>query len=235
MEQTNLPRHIAIIPDGNRRWARERGLEPWKGHDAGAAVMEDLARWAFNNGIFSLSFWGSSLENLKKRPLMEKRELLRIYEEYFKKLMVDKDIHANQVRINVIGKWREQFPGSLKKIIEEGIAKTKDYVKHELNFFLAYSGDDEMLAAVRSMLRSGISAEKTTFATIKEYLMTRSLPPVDFMIRTGGEPHLSAGFMMWDVANAQLYFSEKFFPDFQVEEFKEAIADYMGRGKRLGK
>lgn len=235
MEQSSLPRHIAIIPDGNRRWARERGLQPWKGHDAGAAVMEDLARYAFNHGIFSLSFWGSSLENLTKRPLMEKRELLRIYEEYFKKLIVDKDIHANNVRINVIGKWREQFPRSLKKIIEDGIAATKDYVKHELNFFLAYSGDDEMLEAVRSIVQSGIPAENITPATIKRCLMTCSLPPVDFMIRTGGEPHLSAGFMMWDTANAQLYFSEKFFPDFGVDEFKEAIVEYLGRGKRLGK
>ena len=103
----NLPKHIAIIPDGNRRWAKQKGLDPWLGHEAGAENMEELARWAFDNGIYSLSFWGSSLENLQKRPLKEKQELLRIYEEYFKKLIVDEDIHRNRVRINVLGKWEQ--------------------------------------------------------------------------------------------------------------------------------
>lgn len=231
----NLPRHIAIIPDGNRRWAREKGLEPWKGHDAGAENMEQLARWAFDNGVFCLSFWGSSLENLQKRPLREKQELLRIYEEYFKKLMVDEDIHRNRVRINVIGKWEEQFPRSLKKILKEGIEKTAAYDGHELNFFLAYSGDDEMLETVRAIVKNGIAAKDITGETIKQHLFTRNLPPVDLLIRTGGEPHLSAGFMMWDVANSQLYFSDKYFPDFDQQELVAALAEYARRGKRHGK
>jgi undecaprenyl diphosphate synthase len=235
MEENILPRHIAIIPDGNRRWAKERGMEPWRGHDAGAETMEGLARYAFDNGIFSLSFWGSSLENLKKRPLLEKKELLRIYEQYFKKLVIDKDIHKNEVRINVFGRWKEQFPLSLRKIIEDGIKKTEKYLKHELNFFLAYSGDDEMLETIKNIVKSGVPAEKVTFETVKSNLMTKMLPPVDLLIRTGGEPHLSAGFMMWDIANSQLYFSEKYFPDFDEKELREAIEDFKNRGKRLGK
>jgi tritrans,polycis-undecaprenyl-diphosphate synthase [geranylgeranyl-diphosphate specific] len=231
----NLPKHIAIIPDGNRRWAKEKGLDPWLGHEAGAANMEELARWAFNNGIYSLSFWGSSLENLQKRPLKEKQELLRIYEEYFKKLMVDEDIHRNRVRINVLGKWEQQFPGSLKKIIKEGIEKTSSYDGHELNFFLAYSGDDEMIDAVRAIVQSGISTKNISGDTIKQNLMTKDLPAVDLLIRTGGEPHLSVGFMMWDIANSQLYFSEKYFPDFKQAELVEAIEEYAQREKRAGK
>lgn len=230
----NLPKHIAIIPDGNRRWAKEKGLKPWKGHDAGAEVMEGLARWSFDHGIYCLSFWGSSLENMKKRPLREKQELLKIYEEYFKKLIVDKDIHRNKVKINVIGKWQKQFPKSLKKIIEEGIKKTDHYDQHELNFFLAYSGDDEMVDTIRALVSSGIAVKKITKKTIKQFLMTKKLPAVDLLIRTGGEPHLSAGFMMWEIANSQLYFSEKFFPDFKEAELIEAIKDYQQRGKRLG-
>ncbi|EKE18865.1 MAG: undecaprenyl pyrophosphate synthetase [uncultured bacterium] len=232
---SELPRHIAIIPDGNRRWAKERNLKPWQGHEAGAAVMEQLARWAFDNGIFCLSFWGSSLDNLKKRPIMEKQALLRIYEEYFKKLIVDKDIHRNRVRINVIGKWEEQFPGGLKKIIKEGIEKTAHYDQHELNFFLAYSGDDEMLDTVRSIVKSGIPAKNISRETIKEHLFTRNLPEVDFLIRTGGDPHLSVGFMMWETANSQLYFSEKNFPDFVQSELIEAIDEYKRRERRHGK
>lgn len=230
-----LPKHIAIIPDGNRRWAKEKGLDPWEGHEAGAKVMEQLARWAFDNGIFALSFWGSSLENLQKRPLLEKQALLRIYEEYFEKLIVNEDIHRNRVRINVIGRWEEQFPASLKKIIIEGVQKTAHYDQHELNFFLAYSGDDEMLSAVRKIAKSGIESGKITGLTIKENLMTSKLPQVDFLIRTGGEPHLSAGFMMWDIANAQLYFSQEYFPDFKESQFIEAIKEYESREQRKGR
>ena len=230
-----LPTHIAIIPDGNRRWAKEKGLEPWKGHEAGAAKIEELARYAFDNGIFSLSFWGSSLENLQKRPLMEKQALLRIYEEYFKRLMVNEDIHRNRVRINVIGKWEDQFPSSLKKIIIEGVEKTAHYDEHELNFFLAYNGDDEMLEAVRGIVASGIEPKKVTAETIKQHLMTNKLPAVDLLIRTGGDPHLSVGFMMWDIANSQLHFSDKYFPDFGEADLIEAIDEYSNREKRHGK
>lgn len=235
MLQENLPKHIAIIPDGNRRWAKEKNLKPWDGHSAGAANMEQLARWAFDNGIYAMSFWGSSLENLQKRPLREKQELLRIYEEYFKKLILDKDIHANCVRINVIGKWQQQFPMSLKKIIMEGVKKTAHYDQHELNFFLAYSGDDEMIDAVRSIVSSGVEPKKITGEMIKQNLMTSELPAVDLLIRSGGEPHLSAGFMMWDIANSQLYFSEKYFPDFDKNELKLAIEEYQERERRAGK
>lgn len=231
----NLPKHIAIIPDGNRRWAKENKLEPWEGHGAGAEKLEQLARWAFDNGIYCLSFWGSSLENLQKRPLREKQELLKIYEEYFKKLIVNEDIHRNRVKINVIGKWEEQFPSSLKRIIMEGVEKTAHYDGHELNFFLAYSGDDEMLETVRAIVSSGVDAKKITAQTIKQNLMTSELPAVDLLIRTGGEPHLSAGFMMWDIANSYLYFSEKYFPDFNEEDLSEAIIEYCGSGKRQGK
>jgi undecaprenyl diphosphate synthase len=229
-----IPNHVAIIPDGNRRWARSRGMKPWKGHDAGAQNIENLTRFALKRGVNSLSFWGSSLENLKKRPLLERKELLRIYEIYFNKLITSSDIHDNQVRINVIGKWQQQFPSRLKKILLEGIEKTRKYTKKNLNFFLAYNGDDEMIEAIKSIVESGKKAKDITNKMIKEHLMTRELPAVDFLIRTGGEPHLSAGFMMWDVADCQLYFSEKNFPDFDEKEFGKALDDYAQRGRRMG-
>ena len=231
----NIPNHIAIIPDGNRRWARGRGLQPWEGHEAGAQNTENLMREALKLGITNISIWGSSLENLQKRPLAEKRALLRIYEQYFAKLIDSSDIHDNEVKMNFIGKWREQFPQSLKDVMEKCITATEKYSKRTLNFFLAYSGDDEMLEAVREIIKSDAKAEDVTFDTIKNNLMTRDLPAVDYLIRTGGEPHLSVGFMMWDIANAQLYFSEKFYPDFDVAQFGDAIEEYGRRQRRLGK
>lgn len=230
-----VPKHIAIIPDGNRRWAKARGLKPWDGHEAGAKNMEKIVEQAFKLEIKSLSFWGSSLENLGKRPLREKKALLRIYEKYFKKIIESKEIHQNQARINIIGKWREQLPKKLVKILEDGMEKTKNYKNYNLNFFLAYSGDDEMIDAVENIAKKYKPGQKITGATIKENLTTKKLPPVDLLIRTGGDPHLSVGFMMWDIANAQLYFSEKYFPDFGEKEFAEAVREYQRRERRHGR
>lgn len=233
--ENNIPNHVVIIPDGNRRWAKERGLEPWIGHEEGAKNTELLLRRAIQLGVKCFSLWGSSLENMTKRPLPEKMALLRIYEEYFNKLLHSSDIHDNEVKINFIGKWAEQFPGSLKKVMQECVEVTKDYSKHTLNFFLAYSGDDEMIEAVKKIVDKKIEAKDITAEVIKENLMTRDLPVVDYMIRTGGEPHLSAGFMMWDTANVQLYFSDDYYPDFGVEKLEQALEDYSKRVRRLGK
>ena len=234
-EVDTLPRHIAIIPDGNRRWAQARDQKPWEGHDAGAKNTEKLIRVARALGVRCISFWGSSQDNLKKRPLEETRELLRIYQEYFSKLAGSEDIHQDQARIRCIGRWEEQFPDSLKKILYRCQDETKTYEQYQLNFFLAYNGDDEMLQAIRSIVRSGVNPERITPDMVKKNLLTADLPPVDLLIRTGGEPHLSAGFMMWDLADSQLYFSDLNYPDFDENELKKAIKDYQNRGRRFGK
>ncbi|MCX6767073.1 MAG: polyprenyl diphosphate synthase [Candidatus Moranbacteria bacterium] len=234
-ELKNIPNHVAIIPDGNRRWAKKRGLQPWDGHEKAAQNLEHILRAAFDLGIRHFTFWGSSVDNLKKRPFAEKKALLDIYKRYFRKLIDSEDIHKNKAQINVIGKWDEQFPGSLKKVIRECVQKTKDYKNYYLNFLLAYNGDDEMVEAMRKIAKKCKSGARITAQAIKDNLMTKDLPPVDLLIRTGGEPHNSAGFMMWDVANSQLYFTEKMNPDFGPEDLKEAIRDYSSRGRRFGK
>jgi undecaprenyl diphosphate synthase len=229
------PRHVVIIPDGNRRWAQARGQKPWDGHEAGAQNTEKLIRRARALGVRCISFWGSSMDNLKKRPFDETRALLRIYQEYFTKLIGSEDIHRDKARIRFIGRWEEQFPEMLKKVLYRCQEETKDYDRYQLNFFLAYNGDDEMLRAIQSMIRSGVSPEQVTPDLVKHNLLTADLPPVDLLIRTGGEPHLSAGFMMWDVADSQLYFSDLNFPDFNENELEKAIEDYVNRGRRFGK
>lgn len=235
IEGARLPRHVVIIPDGNRRWATERGLQPWEGHEAGAQNTEKLIREARVLGVKEISFWGSSLENLAKRPALESRELLRIYETYFKKLLASEDIHKDKARIRFIGHWEEQFPTGLKDVLCACRDATKDYDQYFLNFFLAYSGDDDMRSAFQKVAETLKPGSTVTDEMIKGSLMTRELPPVDLLIRTGGEPHLSAGFMMWDLAHAQLHFSDKYYPDFDETAFREAIADYVSRGRRFGK
>lgn len=228
------PRHVAIIPDGNRRWAKARNLKPWEGHEAGAKNLEALVRFASKKGIDCLTFWGSSKNNLIKRPLQERMALLDIYERYFKKLIEGKEIYENETQINVLGCWEEQFPEPLKKILREGMEKTRHFKRKILNFMLAYEGDDDMIRAVQNIIDHCESGIKITADLIKKNLMTKDIPAVDYLIRTGGEPHNSAGFMMWDVGDAQLYFSEKNFPDFDENEFEKALADYARRQRRFG-
>ncbi|PIP28084.1 MAG: di-trans,poly-cis-decaprenylcistransferase [Candidatus Moranbacteria bacterium CG23_combo_of_CG06-09_8_20_14_all_35_22] len=230
----NIPNHIAIIPDGNRRWAKNKGLKPWEGHEEGAKNLEKLIQVALKKGIKCFSMWGSSMDNLLKRPISEKKALLDIYKRYFQRLVTGKEIHENEARVNVIGRWEEQFPESLKAVIREAIEKTKHYKKRMLNFMLAYSGTDDMLQAISKINNTYQEEIKITPEILKANLMTRDLPPVDFMIRTGGEPHNSNGFLMWDSADAQLYYSTENFPDFNEEKFEEALEEYARRGRRYG-
>ena len=233
-EKRVIPNHVAIIPDGNRRWAKARGLEPWKGHEAGAENTEKLIQTAWKNGINFMTFWGSSLDNLTKRPVVEKQALLDVYAKYFQRILNSEEIYREECKISIIGRWRDQFPERLKKILEEGIEKTKNHRKKFLNFMLAYEGDDEMIQAMQNIFDNNEKGTKITAQMIKKNLWTFDLPPVDYLIRTGGEPHLSAGFMMWDMADSQLYFSEKMYPDFGAEELREAFKEYAQRGRRFG-
>ena len=121
-----LPKHVAIIPDGNRRWARAYGKKPWEGHEEGAKNTENIIKKANELGVECISFWGSSQDNLKKRPLEEKRALLKIYLEYFTKILQKDEIHKNEARIRIIGEWEEQFPENLKNVLYDCIESTKN-------------------------------------------------------------------------------------------------------------
>jgi undecaprenyl diphosphate synthase len=227
--------HIALIPDGNRRWAKKRGFPPWQGHVEGAKNLEKILKKAWEMKIPYFTFWGSSLDNLTKRPKREVQVLISLYQKYFRKLLKEKRIFKEEVRVNVIGKWKEIFPEELKKIILELINKTKKHDQRFLTFLLAYNGTDEMLEAIRAILKKKI--KKINEEILLENLWTGSLPPVDLIIRTGceGDPHNSAGFMMWQTAYSQFYFTKTFFPDFTPEEFEKVINDYLKRERRFGK
>ncbi len=235
----NIPNHVAIIPDGNRRWAKKQGLRPWDGHYEGAKRFEELVDEAFSLGIKNISFWGSSEDNLTKRPLLEKKALLDIYETYFKKLVKDKKIFEKNIKINIIGKWKEQFPGKLVKLLEKGIEKTKSHTAFNLNFLLAYNGNSDIIEAVKNIVELSIKEENLIINAklVGKNLITKDLPVVDLIIRTGveGDPHNSAGFLMWQTQNAQLYFTDLQFPDFNSLELKKAIVDFQKRQRRLGK
>lgn len=233
----NMPRHVAIIPDGNRRWAQKNALAVWKGHEKGSELLENMIEVFKEMGIPYFSFWGSSQDNIAKRPKEEVDHLLNIFKKEFKKLATSSEVHDNEVKVNIFGSWKEQFPEDVKASMENAIEKTKNYDKYFFNFFIAYSGIGEVLDATSRIAEMKKQNPSLTIdeELFKSQLLTKDLPPVDLLIRTGGEPHNSDGFMMWDVANAQLVFSDKLFPDFTKEDLREAILEYARRERRLGK
>ncbi|TAK03319.1 di-trans,poly-cis-decaprenylcistransferase [Patescibacteria group bacterium] len=237
MPDDQTPRHVAIIPDGNRRWAKAHGLNPWEGHDAGARRFRPILNAAFKEGVYCVSAWVASVSNLTNRPKIEIDFLYKVLEEFFLDLQEMPEVHEYGVRVQAFGSWRESQPASLVKAIEGVIEKTKSNDRHLLNIFDGYDGISEMTQAVEQIVEEGRKdpSLRVDVETIKRHLLTKDLPPVDLLIRTGGEPHLSGGFMMWDIADAQLHFSEKMFPDFGEEDFLAALKDYRSRERRHGK
>ncbi len=226
----NIPKHIALIPDGNRRWAKKRGLPSFIGHKKGAGALEKIINEVISLRIPYFSFWGSSLDNITKRSKSEVNHLFNIFEEYFNKIADEENIHKNKVKIEIIGKWKDYFPQSTIDAMQKAIDNTKNYNNQIITFLMAYNGTDEMIDCFKKI------TGEVTEQKIKDNLWTRKLPAVDFLIRTGckDDPHNSAGFMMWDTAYSQLYFTNKFFPDFKEKEFKKSLDDYSNRERRKG-
>ncbi len=231
-----LPAHIAIIPDGNRRWAKQLGKPAFFGHQEGAKAVETILQTALDLKIPCLTVWGCSVGNVTKRSALEVKFLFTLFEQYFKKMASAKVLFDNEVRVRVIGEWKTYFPPSCQKAIQTVIDKTASHQKFNLTLLLAYSGTAEMTAAIKHIAALP-DAERAaiTEQAIKQYLATRDLPPVDLVIRTGGEPHFSTGFMMWDVAEARLYFTETLWPDFSPAEFQKALDFYAASERREGK
>jgi undecaprenyl diphosphate synthase len=227
--------HIVLIPDGNRRWAKRKGMLPWQGHVEGAKILERILKKAWELKISHFTFWASSLDNLKKRPKKEVNTLLSLYKKYFEKLLKEKKIFEEKVKVNVFGRWKEFFPQSLKNLIFKITEKTKANNNYFLSILVAYNGTDEMLDAIKRIKRKNYSVVNEK--VLKENLWTGSLPPVDLIIRTGCEndPHNSAGFMMWHTAYSQFYFTKTLFPDFTEKEFEKAINDFLTRERKFGK
>ncbi|MDD5639938.1 MAG: polyprenyl diphosphate synthase [Candidatus Pacebacteria bacterium] len=230
----NIPNHIAIIPDGNRRWAKKKGLAAFMGHQKGAEKFEELLTKALELKIKFITFWGASLDNITKRSPEEVDYLFKIFENYFNRLADEPKVHKEGVKIRVLGRWEEFFPDSLKESIYRLIKNTESYNNYGLTFLMAYNGTDEMIKCIEKLKNS---KEEITNETIKNNLWTRDLPYVDFLIRTGCEndPHNSAGFMMWQTAYSQLFFSKEYFPDFGSESFEKSIDDFSKRERRKGK
>lgn len=231
-----LPKHIVVIPDGNRRWARKRGLNPWQGHLEGVERLGELIEEVGKIGISCFSFWCLSVDNIKNRSKGEIGFLFNILNKKLKDLINEKEIYEKKVKVNILGFWQKYLPKKIQQQIKEIIEKTKNHDRFFLNLLIAYNGTDEMLQAIEQIVKESRKNPKLQITPdlVKKNLFTKDLPPVDYLIRTGGEPHLSAGFMMWDIANVQFYFTKMYFPDFGKKELRKAIREYQKRERRLG-
>jgi tritrans,polycis-undecaprenyl-diphosphate synthase [geranylgeranyl-diphosphate specific] len=234
--QARTPMHVAIIPDGNRRWAKNENKNPWNGHSQGAQNVNDIIRSSYNMNIKYLTFYAFSTENLKNRPRLERNFLYDLFEKKFNELADAVDIHKNQIKVNFFGRIN-LLPKKVRKAIDNVIEKTKDYSKYFLNFCLAYDGRDELVDAVRKIVKKGISIDDIDRETIKENLYTHDVPAPDLIIRTGmkgGECRLS-GYLLWDSSYSEFYFTEKFWPEFGVDEFRSVVMDFAKRDRRFGR
>ncbi|MBI2598737.1 di-trans,poly-cis-decaprenylcistransferase [Candidatus Curtissbacteria bacterium] len=224
-----IPEHVVIIPDGNRRWAKAHGLESVEGHKKGLDVALKVAKDSRNMGIKVLTLWGFSTENWG-RPKREVGYLMRMYSWFFKKHF--RELVSDGVRFRWLGR-RDRVSSELKKILEKAEKETAKNKKYMLNICIDYGGHDELVRAVKKLLRRGIKPSKIDEEMIAQSLDTAGQPNPDLLIRTSGEMRTS-GIMPWQTIYTELYFSKLFFPDFSVAELKRAISDYARRQRRYG-
>lgn len=228
----SIPSHVGIIMDGNGRWAKERGLPRREGHLAGINALENVLRRAEKLGIPCLTVYAFSTENWK-RPVQEVKFLFQLFEETLMKRAGD--LFSNNIKVKVIGR-RESLPASLLKTIDMIEEKTSGNKKHTLNIAFNYGGRAEIVDVVSAVIREYEKGKK--FAQIDEeviesFLYNPEFPEVELLIRTGGEKRLS-NFLLWQSAYAELYFTEKYWPDFDGDELEKAIEDFKKRNRRFG-
>lgn len=228
-----LPQHIAIILDGNGRWARKRGLPRTAGHQEGAMNVREITKLCANIGIKALTVYAFSTENWK-RPDEEVKFLMKLPIRFFDEFAPE--LVENNIRLNVIGNI-DELPKDLQQKVLEITDLTKDNTKMTLTIALNYGSQDEIKQAIKSIatdVKNGdLEVEDINETVIENYLMTSDLPQLDLMIRTSGELRIS-NYLLWQLAYAELYFTSIAWPDFKEEQLYEALLDYQKRNRRFG-
>lgn len=231
LDPKKIPQHIAIIMDGNRRWARARNLPDLEGHRAGTEALEKVVEAAAKMGVKTITVYALSTENIKERAQREVKGLFDImrtgYETKLKKMM------GKGVRIDVLGEL-EGLPQIIKRLIEE-IKKT--YIKNEsikLNIALNYGGKTELIEAFKDLIKEGIAVDKINDELIRQHLYTKDQVDPELVIRTGGNVRLS-NFLLWQTGYSELYFTKILWPDFDGKELERAIEWYQNQQRNFGK
>ncbi|WP_297461707.1 polyprenyl diphosphate synthase [Thermococcus sp.] len=231
-----LPNHVAIIMDGNRRWARKIEKPPWYGHLFGSQKLEEIMEWCRELGIRTLTVYAFSTENFRRTP-DEVRALMDLFERKFKELVEDERVHRYGIRVNVLGR-KELLPENVRKAAEDAERATRKYSNYFLNIALAYGGRSEIADAVKDIVRDvqegRISIEDIDEEMIKRYLYYPNMPDPDIVIRTGGEERIS-NFLLYQIAYSELFFVDVYFPEFRKIDFLRIIREYQKRQRRFGR
>ncbi len=232
---TQTPQHIAIIMDGNGRWARARNLPRTAGHQKGIESCKRIVRAAGEQGVQYLTLFGFSTENWS-RPVDEVNELMRLLRMYLRSETAE--LHRNNVRMKMIGN-REPFSKDIIELIENAENLTQDNDGLNLTIALNYGGRDEILEAASAMGKYFVEhniafTKENSEEYFEQFLMTRAIPDPDILIRTSGEQRIS-NFLLWQSAYTEFVFTETLWPDFNGEHLEQAIKDYARRDRRFGK
>jgi tritrans,polycis-undecaprenyl-diphosphate synthase [geranylgeranyl-diphosphate specific] len=231
------PEHIAIILDGNRRWAMDKALNVWSGHEKGAERVEKLIDWCLKLNVKSITLYAFSTENFN-RSKDEVAEIMRIACENLQKIATDERIHKNRIRVKVIGRVN-LLPEDLQQVINNVERTTRNYDEHFLNFAFAYGGRAEIADAARKIAQEvhdgKLDPEKVDEMTLEQHLYTSHLPKQDpdLIIRTSGEERLS-GFLLWQSAYSELCFLDVYWPDFRLIDLLRAVRTFQKRKRRFG-
>ena len=234
IEINNLPKHIAIIMDGNGRWAKERGFLRAIGHESGTKSVRNTVEACSELGIKNLTLYAFSSENWN-RPKLEVQTLMQLLISSLKKELPA--MQKNSIRLNAIGNLNN-LPKKVQKELLYVIESTKENIKMNLTLALSYGSRDEIVDVTRQICNKVknniISIENIDDTLINQHLYTQNLPDVDLLIRTSGEKRIS-NFLLWQIAYAELYFTDLYWPEFKKENIYEAIISYQKRERRFGK
>ncbi len=233
METWRVPKALAIIPDGNRRWARSHRLSILNGYSIGVKKFIEFGEWCKDYGINNVTVWAFSSDNVS-RPSEEVNALFSIY----KKVANDDDIrnmlHRNKTKLSIIGE-RRLLPKDLLKSLHKLETETSMYKDRVINMLMGYGGREDLLYAAKRTARAIAKNKRIKFEQyFRDSLLSNSIPNLDLIIRTSGEMRLS-GFMPWQANHSELYFSDKLWPDFAKSDLDSALKDYSSRNRRFGK
>lgn len=228
--QKEEPKHVAIILDGNRRFAKRLMMKPWKGHNYGREKVEEMLDYTHELGLKELTFYALSIENIKSRPADELEYLYRLFRLMFKEMDREK-IKKKGISIRFIGNL-DLLPEDLKEQCIELEQQTSQNNNFTVNFCIAYGGRQEIVEAVRRIIRNKVLEEDVNEAVVEENLYLNNEP--DLIIRTGGEKRTS-NFLLWQSSYSEWFFLDKMWPEFSREDLVKCIEEFKGRKRRFGR
>lgn len=229
-QKIDLPKHLGLILDGNRRWAKEQNLPTLKGHYQGAENLRTISLAAINGGIKCLSAYVFSTENWN-RSKTEVTYLMKLIIKFFEKYL--EELAENEIRIVHVGS-RDGLPKSVLKAIDQAVRRTEHFSRGTLAMCINYGGQQEIVDAAKKLLRQRVDPARLSVRDFEQALNDPELPPIDLVIRTSGE-YRTSGFMLWRAAYAEYIFVDKYWPDFSVQDLKIALLYYAKRQRRFGK